>query len=146
MHRKPLSIAVLPGDGIGPEVTAQAVRVLRALGDVCGVTLDFKERPIGGAAIRESGEPLPKETLATCLDSSAVLLGAVGSADFDDLPPERRPEAGLLQLRQGLGGFANIRPARFYPALAGCSPLRPEILRNADLVIVRELLGGLYFG
>ncbi len=141
-----LKITVLAGDGIGPEVTAQAVRVLRALADICGYDFQFQAELIGGAAIRQSGRPLPPETLEACLASDAVLLGAVGSPEFDSLAPELRPEAGLLGLRRALGVFANLRPASSYPAIAECSPLRPEVVRGADVLVVRELVGGLYFG
>ncbi len=141
-----LKITVLPGDGIGPEVTREAVRILRALADFQGYRFRFEERPIGGAAIREFSVPLPESALAACLASDAVLLGAVGLPQFDHLPRDRRPEAGLLALRRALNGFANLRPALAYEALAGCSALRPEVVKGADLLIVRELLGGLYFG
>jgi 3-isopropylmalate dehydrogenase len=140
-----MNIAVLPGDGIGPEVTREAMRLLRALAEANDYQFQFVERAIGGAAIRGFGTPLPDSTLETCLNSDAVLLGAVGAPEFDALPPSQRPEAGLLRLRQALGGFANLRPARCYDVLLDCSPLRPEIVSGADLVFVRELLGGLYF-
>ncbi len=141
-----LRITVLPGDGIGPEVTQQAVRVLRAVADVQGYEFIFDERPMGGVAIREYGIPLPPATLECCRRSDAVLLGAVGAPEFDDLPPEKRCETGLLALRRELGGFANLRPALCYPAITDCSPLRPEVVRGADILFVRELLGGIYFG
>jgi 3-isopropylmalate dehydrogenase len=141
-----LKITVLPGDGIGPEVCEQALRILRAVGDFGGYEFRFEERPIGGVAIRASGTPLPPLTLDSCLESDAVLLGAVGSPEFDELPRDRRPEAGLLQLRVALGGYANLRPASWYPALAECSPLRASRVSGTDVLIVRELLGGLYFG
>ena len=141
-----LKITVLAGDGVGPEVTAEAVRVLRAVAGVYGHKFEFAEMPVGGVAIRETGEPLPRATLDACLAGDAVLLGAVGSPEFDDLKPEARPEAGLLKLRTALGCYANLRPAVSYDAITDCSPLRPEVLRGADLLIVRELLGGLYFG
>jgi 3-isopropylmalate dehydrogenase len=141
-----LRITVLPGDGIGPEVTEQAVRVLRALADLCGYDFQFRTELIGGAAIRESGRPYPQRTLEACLEADAVLLGAVGAPEFDSLAPEQRPEAGLLALRRSLGVYANLRPAVCHPAIAECSPLRPEVVRGADVLVVRELLGGLYFG
>jgi 3-isopropylmalate dehydrogenase len=141
-----LRITVLPGDGVGPEVTQEAVRVLQSVADVCGYQFEFHERAIGGSAVVAFGNPLPQETLAACLDSSAVLLGAVGGPAFDRLEPALRPEAGLLRLRQELGCFANLRPATAVSALADCSPLRAEVRNGADVLIVRELLGGLYFG
>jgi len=141
-----LKVAVLPGDGIGPEVMKAAMKVLRTLADIAGFEIQFKELLIGGAALAETGFPLPKATLDACLDSDAVLLGAVGSPKFDDLPRERRPEAGLLQLRIALGGYANLRPAIAYTALTDCSPLRENVVAGANVLFVRELLGGLYFG
>jgi 3-isopropylmalate dehydrogenase len=141
-----LSITVLPGDGIGVEVTRQAVRVLRALADLQRYDFRFRTELIGGAAIRETGVPLPQPTLEACLGSDAVLLGAVGGPEFDSLPPERKPESGLLALRRELCAFANLRPAASHRAIENCSPLRPEIVRGADLLVVRELVGGIYFG
>jgi len=141
-----MRITVLPGDGIGPEVTAEAVKVLQTIADIQGFRLEFEEHLIGGTAIRESGSPLPRSTLDACLASDAVLLGAVGSPEYDRLPPHQRPEAGLLLLRRALGGYANLRPAVSYDAISACSPLRVEVSRDADILIVRELLGGLYFG
>jgi 3-isopropylmalate dehydrogenase len=141
-----LKIAVLAGDGIGPEVTAEAVKILTAVGELGGHEFTFVRGLIGGVAIMEKGTPLPPETLETALDSGAVLLGAVGDNKFASLSPEKRPEAGLLHIRQALGGFANLRPSVAYPALAGNSPLRPEITIGSDILFVRELLGGLYFG
>jgi 3-isopropylmalate dehydrogenase len=141
-----LKITLLEGDGVGPEVTREAVRVLRAIGALHGHEFAFEQKLIGGAAIKQAGSPLPGATLDSCLASDAVLLGAVGSPEFDSLKPAERPEAGLLQLRQALGGFANLRPAISYDAIANASPLRPEIAAGADILIVRELLGGLYFG
>ena len=141
-----LKIAVLAGDGIGPEVTAQAVGVLEAVADRHGHTFEFERCSVGGVAIRQEGTPLPSSTLDACLASNAVLLGAVGAPEHDKLAPEARPEAGLLALRNALGAYANLRPVVSYEAISECSPLRPEIARDADLLIVRELLGGLYFG
>ncbi len=139
------SIALLPGDGIGPEVTGAAVSVLKAVADRFGHDLTFAEHPIGGAALDAVGEPLPAATLAACRAADAVLLGAVGGPRWDGAPEGRRPERGLLALRRGLGVFANLRPVRLHPALAAASPLRPERLAGVDLLVVRELTGGLYF-
>lgn len=139
-------ITVLPGDGIGGEVTSQAIRVLTEVSSIFGVELKTQNALIGGTAIRETGHPFPDATRAACLEGKAVLLGSVGSPDFDHLPPDQRPEMGLLQLRKALGGFANLRPSRAVPALIDSSPLRREIFVGTDLVIVRELLGGLYYG
>lgn len=143
---KKLNILVVAGDGIGPEVTAEAVRVLKSVAELGGYEFQFAERPIGGAAIKAHGSPLPAETLEAALGSDAVLLGAVGSNEFNALPPDQRPEAGLLQLRSALGGFANLRPAFAWPSLSSNSPLRQEVVEGADILFVRELLGGLYFG
>ena len=141
-----IKVTIVAGDGIGPEVTREAVHVLESVGQLNGHTFDFVEMPIGGVAIRQHGSPLPTATLDAALDSDAVLLGAVGSNEFNSLPPDKRPEAGLLQLRQALGGFANLRPSIAYSALSDTSPLRPEVTDGADILFVRELLGGLYFG
>ncbi len=141
-----LKIVVLPGDGVGPEVTEQAVFVLREIANIHGHNFQFSEHDAGGMAIERWGSPLPPATLDACVGADAVLLGAVGSPDFDELPPDKRPEAGLLLLRRTLGGFANLRPISSFRALAGASPLRSEIIDGADILFVRELLGGLYFG
>ena len=141
-----LRVTSLPGDGIGPEVTLQAVRVLEEIADAFGHRLEVDEKDIGGAALTKFGNPLPEATIESCLRSQAVLLGAVGGPAFDHYPRELRAEAGLLRLRQVLGAYANLRPAVFYPALRACSPLREEVVRGTDILIVRELLGGLYFG
>jgi 3-isopropylmalate dehydrogenase len=141
-----LRITTLPGDGIGPEVTSQAVRVLKEVADGFGHDLKIEQKEIGAEALNKFGNPLPEATVESCLASHAVLLGAVGSPAFDHNPRELRPEAGLLGLRKELGAFANLRPAVFYPALAACSPLREVLVKGTDILIVRELLGGLYFG
>ena len=141
-----LKIAVLAGDGIGPEVTREATNILRAVAELGGHDFTFVEGLIGGIAITETGSPLPTATLDAALECDAVLLGAVGDNKFNALPPDKRPEAGLLQIRQALGGFANLRPSIAYAALAESSPLRPEVTKDVDILFVRELLGGLYFG
>jgi 3-isopropylmalate dehydrogenase len=146
MERKSLKITLLDGDGIGPEVNAQAVKALSAVADIFRIRIEFGRGPIGGASIRDDGSPLTDETVSRCLSSDAVLLGAVGSPEFDHLDPSERPESGLLRLRKELGGFANLRPAFAVPELLGASPLRKEIAEKTDMLIVRELLGGLYFG
>src|ERR1700735_3251292 len=139
-------VLVAAGDGIGREVTRDAVRVLVSVAEFGGYDFQFTEMPIGGHAIRQTGTPLPPATLEAALESDAVLLGAVGGNEWNSLAPDRRPEAGLLQLRQSLGGFANLRPSFAYQALSANSPLRPEVTEGADILFVRELLGGLYFG
>lgn len=140
------NIAVLAGDGIGPEVTAQARRALEAVARRFGHDLAFREGLVGGAAIDARGTALPEETLALCKASDAVLFGAVGGPRWDDPAAKVRPEQGLLGLRQGLGLYANLRPVRLYPALIDSSTIKAEVLRGTDLVVVRELTGGLYFG
>jgi len=141
-----LKVLVVAGDGIGPEVTNEAVRVLRSVAEMGGYDFEFREALIGGVAIKKEGSPLPSSTLNAALESDAVLLGAVGGNEFNSLPPNKRPEAGLLQLRQALGGFANLRPSFAWPALAQNSPLKAEVVNGTDILFVRELLGGLYFG
>src|SRR6201992_3496675 len=141
-----LKVLIVAGDGVGPEVTGEAVRILRSVAELGGYDFEFREALIGGIAIKQHGTPLPSSTLDTALESDAVLLGAVGGNEFNSLPPDRRPEAGLLQIRQALGGFANLRPAFAHPALAANSPLKPAVIDGADILFVRELLGGLYFG
>lgn len=139
-------ITLLPGDGIGPEVTAAGREVLEAVGSLHGHRFEFAEHLIGGAAIDETGNPMPDASIASCEASAAVLLGAVGGPKWSDPAAAVRPEQGLLALRSALGVFANLRPVRVYPELAQSSPLKAERLRNVDLVVVRELTGGIYFG
>jgi 3-isopropylmalate dehydrogenase len=141
-----LNLTILPGDGIGPEVTEQAIQVLRAIADKFGHEIELKRKNIGGAALAAVEDPLPGDTLQACLASAAVLMGAVGDPAYDHYPNHLRPEAGLLRLRRELGVYANLRPAMCFPALEDCSPLRAEFIRGTDMMIVRELLGGLYFG
>jgi 3-isopropylmalate dehydrogenase len=141
-----LNLCILPGDGIGPEVTEQAVLVLQAVADGFGHHLQLQHKNVGGAALAAVNDPLPLDTIQSCWSSSAVLLGAVGSPEFDHFPNHLRPEAGLLRLRRKLGAYANLRPAICFPALEDCSPLRADLIRGTDIMIVRELLGGLYFG
>ena len=141
-----LNLTILPGDGIGPEVTEQAVLVLQSVADAFGHQIELHRKHIGGAALAAVNDPLPPDTIEACLSSSAVLLGAVGSPAFDHNPNHLRPEAGLLRLRRELGAFANLRPAVCFPGLEDSSPLRAELVRGTDMMIVRELLGGLYFG
>ena len=145
-NRMLLRIVVLPGDGIGPEVTSEAVRVLETVSQLFGHELELSYEKIGGAALRELDDPLPDKTLAACLETGAALLGAVGDPAFDNHPMNARPEAGLLRIRRELGAFANLRPAKLFPALIDSSPLKPEAIKGTDILIVRELLGGLYFG
>ncbi|HXG92308.1 MAG TPA: 3-isopropylmalate dehydrogenase [Blastocatellia bacterium] len=140
-----MKITVLPGDGIGPEVTREAARALEAVAAKFNHELMTSYADIGGAALASDNDPLPQRTIESCLSSDAVLLGAVGHPDFDNHPMHLRPEAGLLRLRRELQGFANLRPARLFPALADSSPLKRETVEGTDVLIVRELLGGLYF-
>lgn len=141
-----LNLTVLPGDGIGPEVTDQAVLVLHAVAGRFGHQVQLQHKLIGGAALTAVNDPLPADTIQACLSSKAVLLGAVGDPKFDGNPGHLRPEAGLLRIRRELGAYANLRPAVFFLALEESSPLREEIVRGTDIMIVRELLGGAYFG
>ncbi|MDI3258273.1 MAG: 3-isopropylmalate dehydrogenase [Sinobacteraceae bacterium] len=140
------NILILSGDGIGPEIMAEAERVLEALRARHGFDARWSHALIGGAAVDASGEPLPAATLEAARQADAVLLAAVGGPKYDSLPRERRPERGLLGIRKALGLFANLRPAILYPELASASSLKPELVENLDLLIVRELTGGIYFG
>jgi len=140
-----MKIAVLPGDGIGPEIVAQALKVLRALSGA-GLKLELREAPVGGAGYDASGDPLPEATLALAREADAILFGAVGGWQYDQLPRAKRPEQALLRLRKDLGLFANLRPATIYPELAGASTLKPEVVSGMDILILRELTGDIYFG
>ncbi|MBI4329240.1 MAG: 3-isopropylmalate dehydrogenase [Chloroflexi bacterium] len=139
-------IAILGGDGIGPEVTAEAVKVLQAIGKRFGHTFSFRQGLVGGVAIDNTGSALPPETLRIARESDSVLFGAVGGPRWDDPKAPTRPEDGLLAIRKQLQLFANLRPVKVRPLLAGASPLKPDLLEGVDLVVVRELTGGLYFG
>jgi 3-isopropylmalate dehydrogenase len=142
--RSSFDVLFLPGDGIGPEVVGAAREVVDAAAEHFGIEVRYEERRIGGTAIREEGEPVSAQTLEEAAASDSVLLGAVGHPDFDDAPV--RPEAGLLKLRKSLGAFANLRPVAAIPALIGSSPLKREVVEGVDVLIVRELTGGAYFG
>ena len=137
-----MKICVLPGDGIGPEITAQAVRVLNAL----GLKFETEEALIGGSAVDATGTPYPDATQKLAREADALLVGAVGGPQWDTLPREQRPERGLLGIRKDLGLFANLRPAILYPELANASTLKPEVVSGLDILIVRELTGDIYFG
>jgi 3-isopropylmalate dehydrogenase len=139
-------ITLLPGDGIGPEIMAVAVMVLKTVGEQLDLSFEFREALMGGAAIDAKGEPLPAETLEVCKDSDAVLLAAIGGYQWDTLPRHLRPETGLLSLRSGLGLFANLRPAKILPQLIDASSLKREVVEGVDILVVRELTGGVYFG
>ncbi len=139
-------VLVLPGDGIGPEVTAQAVRVLEAVLQKSGHAVQLKEGLLGGIAIHKTGTPMPPETAQAASSADATLLGAVGLPEFDDAPPEKRPERGLLGIRKAMGVYANLRPVRTYASLLDSSPLKNELVDGTDMIIVRELTGGIYYG
>jgi len=137
-----MKICVLPGDGIGPEITAEAIRVLKAL----GLKTEMEEALLGGCAVDATGNPYPEATQKLAREADAVLLGAVGGPQWDSLPREKRPERGLLGIRKDLNLFANLRPAILYPELANASTLKPEVVAGLDILIVRELTGDIYFG
>jgi 3-isopropylmalate dehydrogenase (EC 1.1.1.85) len=139
-------IAVLKGDGIGPEIVNSALRVLKRLGELSSVSFEFEEGLIGGIAIDQKGEPLPEETLELCLKADAVLLGAVGGPKWDNLPTSKRPEKGLLQIRKALDLYANLRPAKVYEPLISASPLKEKVARGTDFIVIRELTGDVYYG
>lgn len=139
-------ITLLPGDGIGPEIVAEAKRVLDTIADKFGHKFETPSCPMGGNAIDEFGDPLPPQTLETCKESQAILLGAVGGPKWDDPSAKTRPEAGLLKIRKELGLFANLRPIKPYPELLDASPLKREIIEGTDILFFRELTGGIYFG
>jgi 3-isopropylmalate dehydrogenase len=145
MARK-YQITLLAGDGIGPEIMAVTVKVLEAIAPRFNLEFDFQEALLGGAAIEATGNPLPEETLAICRQSDAVLLAAIGGYKWDNLPRQQRPETGLLGLRSGLKLFANLRPATIFPQLIDASSLKREIVEGVDIMVVRELTGGIYFG
>ncbi len=146
MSRKTYQIVLMPGDGIGPDVAHEAVAVLHLAATQCGFTVQYDEQPVGGAAIDQCNDPLPDAVLEHCLSSDAVLLGAVGGHKWDHLTGAMRPESGLLKLRKALGAFANLRPVFVPDSLADASPLRADAVRGTDLLVVRELTGGIYFG
>ncbi len=146
MTAGPCRIAVLPGDGIGVEVTPEAVKVLKAVARGAGLAFEFEEATVGGAAIDATGEPLPRATRELCEKSTAILFGAVGGPKWDDAPHERRPERGILALRKDFDLYANLRPATCYPMLVDASPLKRSVVEGTDLMMVRELTAGLYFG
>jgi len=141
-----LNVLILPGDGIGTEVTREAVKVLDCVSAKFGHTLSHKEALLGGIAIHKTGTPFPDETAKLALDADATLMGAVGLPEFDNAPPEKRPEKGLLGIRKTLGVYANLRPVRTYPALIESSPLKNHLVEGTDMIIVRELTGGIYYG
>ena len=139
-------ITLLAGDGIGPEITAVARQLLEVVAQQHNFSLSFDPQPVGGAAIDATGEPLPASTLSACREADAVLLAAIGGPQYDNLPRAKRPESGLLALRSGMELFANLRPVKIVPALIGASTLREEVISGVDLMVVRELTGGIYFG
>lgn len=143
---KKYKIALIKGDGIGPEIVEEAVKVLDAVSSCCGFDFSYEEALMGGCAYDITGDPLPQETINISLNSDAVLFGAIGGEKWDNLPREKRPESGLLRFRKELGVYANLRPAVVYDELVNASSLKPNIVKGVDLMVVRELIGGIYFG
>jgi len=143
---KNYNISIIKGDGIGPEIVTQAIKVLNATSKKCGFSLDYKEYLMGGIAIDKTGVPLPDETVTGVLNSDACLFGAIGGEKWDTLPRELRPETGLLQFREKMGVYANLRPAIVYDELVNASTLKPEVIKGCNIMVVRELIGGIYFG
>ncbi|NLV86031.1 MAG: 3-isopropylmalate dehydrogenase [Clostridiales bacterium] len=141
------NIAIIRGDGIGPEIMEQALAVLDAISEKYAISFNYMDAPMGGEAIDRFGDPLPEESLKTCLSSDSVLMSAIGGPKWDEVPKEKRPERGLLRLRAGMELYSNLRPAKIFPQLRDASPLKPSIVdKGIDLIIVRELIGGAYFG
>jgi len=143
---KNYKITLIKGDGIGPEIIDEAVKVLDAVSSCCGFQFNYDEALMGGSAYDITGDPLPQETITKSLNSDAVLFGAIGGEKWDSLPREKRPESGLLRFRKELGVYANLRPAVVYDELINASSLKPEIIKGVDIMVVRELIGGIYFG
>ncbi|MDO9266122.1 MAG: 3-isopropylmalate dehydrogenase [Sulfurimonas sp.] len=143
---KTYKIALIKGDGIGPEIIDEAVKVLDAVASCCDIEFSYEEALMGGCAYDITGDPLPQETINISLNSDAVLFGAIGGQKWDNLPREKRPESGLLRFRKELGVYANLRPANVFDELINASSLKPEVIKGVDLMVVRELIGGIYFG
>lgn len=143
---KTYKIALIKGDGIGPEIIDEAVKVLDAVASCCDIEFSYEEALMGGCAYDITGDPLPQETINISLNSDAVLFGAIGGQKWDNLPREKRPESGLLRFRKELGVYANLRPATVFDELINASSLKPEVIKGVDLMVVRELIGGIYFG
>ena len=143
---KNYNISIIKGDGIGPEIIDEAIKILDIVSKYCGFTLEYKEYLMGGIAIDTRGKPLPQETIDGVLSSDACLFGAIGGAKWDNLPRELRPETGLLNFREAMGVYANLRPAVIYDELINASSLKPEVIKGVDIMVVRELIGGIYFG
>jgi 3-isopropylmalate dehydrogenase len=143
---KTYNISIIKGDGIGPEIVDEAIKVLNSVGQKFDITFDYKEYLMGGIAYDKTGDPLPQETIDGVKNSDACLFGAIGGPKWDNLPREKRPESGLLRFRKNMGVFANLRPAIVYDELADASSLKPEVIKGVDIMVVRELIGGIYFG